>query len=47
MANEKEEERDRKERDEREKVDKELRPQRNGGLLPLTHEQLRKLKKKA
>ncbi len=47
MASDKDEERERKEREELEKLDKEVRPQRNGRLLPLTHEQLRKLKKKA
>lgn len=49
MADEKDKERERKNREhrEREEREQEVREEPNGGLLPLTHEQIQKLKKKA
>ncbi|MEA2616830.1 MAG: hypothetical protein QOE72_2613 [Chloroflexota bacterium] len=46
MADEKDKDRERKERERRER-EEEVREQPNGGLLPLTHEQIQKLKKRA
>jgi hypothetical protein len=45
MADEKDRERERREQEERERMEEELRRQHNGGMLPVTHEQLQKMKK--
>ena len=47
MADDRDKERERSDREERERTAEELRRQRNGGIIPVTHEQLEKMKKKA
>jgi|HubBroStandDraft_3_1064219.scaffolds.fasta_scaffold3259200_1 hypothetical protein len=48
MANDKDKDRERTERERRrKKLEEEVGERPNGGILPVTHEQIEKLKKKA